>query len=50
MNPGNNLPIITLGFRLQRSRIQVKDSRIDDTNKWYDDTIIGGFVSVMFMF
>lgn len=50
MNPGNNLPVITLGFRFQRSRLKVTESDMVDTDKWYDDTIIGGFVSVVFMF
>ncbi len=50
MNPGNNLPIITVGFRFQRTRLEIVEPKIERSNKRFDDTIIGGFVSIMFMF
>jgi len=52
MNPGNNLPIITVGVRYQRSRFQITESNnaIGDTDKSFDDTIIGAFISIVFMF
>lgn len=52
MNPGNNLPIITVGVRYQRSRFKIKESNnaTGDTDKSFDDTIAGAFVSIVFMF
>lgn len=52
MNPGNNLPIITLGVRYQRSRWQTTESNdaTGDKGKSFDDTVIGAFVSIVFMF
>lgn len=50
MDPGNNLPIITLGFRFQRTRLEIVEPKIVRSDKRFDDTIIGGFVSVVFMF
>jgi len=52
MNPGNNLPIITVGVRYQRSRFQITESNnaTGDTDKSFDDTIVGAFVSIVFMF
>lgn len=50
MNPGNNLPIITVGIRYQKSRLQITSSELGLENKWLDDTIAGAFISIVFMF
>lgn len=50
MNPGNNLPIITVGIRYQKSRLQITSSELGLQNKWLDDTIAGAFISIVFMF
>lgn len=50
MNPGNNLPIVTLGFRYQRSWVQFTDDQEEISDKWLDDTILGVFVTIVYMF
>jgi len=50
MNPGNNLPIITVGVRYQRSRFKINETDDAFEYKWLDDTIVGAFVSIVFMF
>lgn len=48
---GEGLPIITLGFRYQRFWVKVPDATGDPfPKKTFDDILIGGFVSAVFMF
>jgi hypothetical protein len=50
MNPGDNLPIVTIGFRYQGSKIQFTGNSEDMTDKWLNDTILGVFVTIVYMF
>lgn len=50
MSPGEGMPIVTLGLRYQHFRIKIEDTEGMLPEKWYDDTMIGFFVSVVYMF
>lgn len=53
MSPGKGLPIITLGFRYQRFWVQFTENTTGSDpfpSKWLDDTMLGVFMSVVFMF
>jgi hypothetical protein len=48
---GEGLPIITLGFRYQRFWVKVPDATGEPfPKKTFDDILIGGFLSVVYMF
>jgi hypothetical protein len=48
MRPGDGLPIVTLGLRVQWTRVQFKEDLGDLSNQWLDDWIYGVFVGVMY--
>lgn len=51
MNPGEGLPVITLGFRYQRFWANFYDTgNMELPDKTLDDILIGGFVSAVFVF
>ncbi len=50
MNPGNNLPIVTLGFRYQRSWVQYNGDSSEMSDKWLNDTLMGVFVTFVYLF
>jgi len=50
MSAGECLPIVTLGLRYQHFRIIIEDIEEMIPEKWYDDTMIGIFVSVVYLF
>jgi hypothetical protein len=53
MSPGPGMPIVTLGVRYQRFRVNFPDpegSMMKDQKGWLDDTMIGVFVSAVYVF
>ncbi len=50
MSAGEGLPIITLGVRYQRFWVEFLDNHDVFGDKWLGDTMIGVFVSVVYMF
>jgi len=50
-NPGNGLPIITLGLRYQMLRIRfTENSDYAEKDKWLNDSLYGVFVSAVYTF
>jgi len=52
-NPGNGLPIISLGARFQWLRVRFTEKRDwngGETDKWFDDYLYGMFVSAVYVF
>jgi len=52
-NPGNGLPIISLGARFQWLRVRFTEKRDwngGETDKWFDDYLYGVFVSAVYVF
>jgi hypothetical protein len=48
---GEGLPIVTLGFRYQRFWVRIPDATGDPfPKKTFDDILVGGFISAVFMF
>ncbi len=50
INPGNSLPIVILGARCQLAQFNLKDTQGELPDKGLDDTILGIFVSIVYMF
>jgi hypothetical protein len=51
MSPGPGMPIVTLGVRYQRFRVNFPETTGEPfPNGWFDDTMIGVFVSAVYVF
>ncbi len=48
ISPGSGLPIVTLGLRVQWTRVKFKEDMGDLNNGWLNDWVYGVFVGVMY--
>jgi hypothetical protein len=48
ISPGEGLPIVTLGLRVQWTRVQFKEDLGDLSNAWLNDWVYGVFVGIMY--
>ena len=49
-NPGNGLPLISLGFRFQWMRVHFTEKNQELPDDWFDDYLYGVFVSAVYVF